>query len=354
MTYKISVIIPVYNAEKTLNRAINSILNQKWDGDLLKDIEILLIDDCSKDKSKEIIKDYSNNYSNIKYLSTEKNSGSPAQPRNIGIKHSTGNYLMFLDNDDEYCPDLCKTLYQTITAENADIVSCNFCDIDDYRIYKEYRDYFGENLVLKDSMVIYDELDATFFVDILIWTKIFKKSLITENNITFPNYADDTFFSTESFINAKKLVYLKDYYGIKRYVSTESLSHSVTLDTITTHISALLEVWDMFKNSKYDVENYKYKFETVKYNIKTILTLTSYLENNKDYLIALNKLYDYEKYVSFNEKLGNPVFDVVNFFILKRQIKIAFLILKIMHIFVNMSFFRFIYNTLRVFINNRR
>lgn len=69
--YKISIIIPVYNAEKTIRRAIDSIICQKWNGNLIEDIEIILIDDCSSDNSKNIMEEYSKEYSNIKVYSTE-------------------------------------------------------------------------------------------------------------------------------------------------------------------------------------------------------------------------------------------------------------------------------------------
>ena len=124
--YKISVIIPIFNAENTIERAIDSILKQKWNGEILKDIEIILVDDCSNDNSKEIILSYSERFTNIKIYSTEINTGFPAEPRNIGIKNAKGKYIMFMDNDDEYCEDICKTLYDVITKEKADVVACNF------------------------------------------------------------------------------------------------------------------------------------------------------------------------------------------------------------------------------------
>ena len=97
--YKVSVIIPVYNAEDTLKNAVDSVVNQTIG---FENIELILVDDNSSDGSKEIISDYANEYDNVKPIFLSKNSGSPSMPRNVGIDNATAPYLMFLDNDDGY------------------------------------------------------------------------------------------------------------------------------------------------------------------------------------------------------------------------------------------------------------
>ena len=101
--YLISVIIPVYNAEKHLENAISSIINQSIE---FKNIELILIDDNSNDKSQEIIKNYAKTYDNIISIYSNKNHGFPGFGRNQGIKNATADYIMFLDNDDEYDVDM--------------------------------------------------------------------------------------------------------------------------------------------------------------------------------------------------------------------------------------------------------
>ena len=122
MDYKISVIIPVYNAQNTLKVTINSVINQTIG---FENIELILVDDCSTDNSREIIEEYSNAYSNIKPIFLEENTGCPGIPRNIGIKNATSDYIMFIDNDDEYFPEICDKLYDAMIMEDADIVVCN-------------------------------------------------------------------------------------------------------------------------------------------------------------------------------------------------------------------------------------
>ena len=95
----VSVIIPTYNGEKTIGRAIKSVLNQTADCKF----EILICDDCSTDKTVEIAMKY-----NCVILRKKNNSGGPNKGRNKGIKQARGNYIAFLDQDDEWLPDKIK------------------------------------------------------------------------------------------------------------------------------------------------------------------------------------------------------------------------------------------------------
>ena len=97
---EVSVIVPCYNGAQYLDDCIGSVLGQTF-----RDWEMLIVDDCSVDHSREIIESYARKDPRIKYLTTECASGSPATPRNIGIKYSKGRYLAFLDCDDMWLPN---------------------------------------------------------------------------------------------------------------------------------------------------------------------------------------------------------------------------------------------------------
>lgn len=97
---KVSVIIPTYNREKTIKRAIRSVLNQT-----LQDFEIIVVDDCSRDHTLEVVKKLQKEDKRIKLIALDKNSGGPAKPRTIGVQNSTGEYIAFLDSDDIYMPE---------------------------------------------------------------------------------------------------------------------------------------------------------------------------------------------------------------------------------------------------------
>ena len=96
----VSIITPCYNAEQFIRETIESVIAQTY-----TDWEMIIIDDCSTDNSADIIKEFKSRDSRIKYLKTEKPSGSPTLPRNIGIQNAKGRYIAFLDADDIYCPN---------------------------------------------------------------------------------------------------------------------------------------------------------------------------------------------------------------------------------------------------------
>lgn len=106
----VSIITPCYNAETTIAKTIESVLSQTYES-----WEMLVIDDCSNDNSEAIIKNFAGNDNRIKYLKTDKPSGSPSIPRNIGIDLAKGKYIAFLDADDIWLPD--KLTEQLFFAE---------------------------------------------------------------------------------------------------------------------------------------------------------------------------------------------------------------------------------------------
>ncbi len=111
---KISIVVPVYNAEKYLTECIDSILNQTYTVD-----EIILVDDGSTDKSSVICDEYSQRYSNIKVI--HKNNGGAASARNVGLDNFSGDYISFIDCDDVLHPQNIEILYKLIKEEDADI-----------------------------------------------------------------------------------------------------------------------------------------------------------------------------------------------------------------------------------------
>lgn len=122
--YLISVIIPVYNSEKYLLQCVNSVLNQTY-----KNIEILLIDDCSTDSSFDVCKKLKDKYDNISVYQTKKNSGSASTARNIGLDNSNGDFIAFLDSDDFVFPTMYEKLLKICIDYNCDIAKCSTIDI---------------------------------------------------------------------------------------------------------------------------------------------------------------------------------------------------------------------------------
>ena len=120
----ISVIIPIYNVEQYLRRCIDSVLRQENVSQ-----EIILVDDGSTDSSGKICDDYAANHSNIKSIHIS-NSG-PSTAKNVGYDLATGNYVAFIDSDDEIKPEMFSTMLQSGYKHNADIVCCNYIQVDE-------------------------------------------------------------------------------------------------------------------------------------------------------------------------------------------------------------------------------
>ena len=117
--HKVSIIVPVYNVEKYLKRCINSLINQT-----LQDIEIIVVDDGSTDNSGQIIKEYQEKNSNIKYY--KKENGGLSDARNYGMKYAPSEYIAFLDSDDFVDKTMYEKMYNKAIEENADYVECDF------------------------------------------------------------------------------------------------------------------------------------------------------------------------------------------------------------------------------------
>ena len=113
---KVSVIIPVYNANKYLERCLDSVKNQT-----LEDIEIICIDDCSSDNSLDILNEYAKNDKRFKVIHHDINKGE-SSARNTGINNAKGEYLAFVDNDDTIDINFLEILYDTALSSKADII----------------------------------------------------------------------------------------------------------------------------------------------------------------------------------------------------------------------------------------
>jgi hypothetical protein len=117
----VSVISPCYNAESTISQTIESLLCQTFG-----DWEMIIVDDCSTDMSSVIIENYVKRDCRIRYLKTDRCSGSPALPRNLGISEAKGRYIAFLDSDDMWLPEKLKNQLNIITQPEIAIVFSNY------------------------------------------------------------------------------------------------------------------------------------------------------------------------------------------------------------------------------------
>lgn len=193
----ISIIIPIYNAEKYIDRCISSVVNQSF-----QNIEIILINDGSTDNSLVICKEWERKDIRIKVL-TQKNLGV-SSARNLGIAYAHGEYVMFVDSDDYMLPDMCKTMLNVLHSKQADCVICGIQEP-------------GGGLWCPQKNIDYSTLED-FKKDFVYqlntellspcWNKIFKRQLITRLFNEEISFGEDLIFNLEYLNNCHKLSFI--------------------------------------------------------------------------------------------------------------------------------------------------
>ena len=129
----ISVIVPIYNVEKYLDRCVDSIINQTY-----KNLEIILVDDGSPDNCPQMCDDYAKKDSRIKVV--HKENGGLSDARNVGMEVATGEYVSFIDSDDYISLDFYETLLETIVDNDSDIVECGVVKFYEDNSFDKYSD----------------------------------------------------------------------------------------------------------------------------------------------------------------------------------------------------------------------
>ncbi len=204
-----SIIIPVYNAEKYITQCIESLLSQT-----LKECEFIFINDGSKDNSSEIINNYKKSDKRI-LLINQSNRGVSAA-RNAGLKAASGKYIGFVDADDIVEKDMFKVLYDTAENESSDIIISNFQSmLEGRRFITNYP--FPKNINLNFEYVQQNILPYFLKMDDLntVCTKIYKNDLIAQAAAVFPQdlaLGEDGFFNIQCFSHAKSIRFI-EYVG---------------------------------------------------------------------------------------------------------------------------------------------
>ena len=250
---KVSVIIPVYNVENYIEKCLDSVVNQT-----LEDIEIIIVNDGSEDKSKQKIEKYLENYPDkIKYL--QKENGGLSSARNFGIPYATGQYIAFLDSDDYIELTAYEEMYKIAKQENADMVECDFI----WEYPNKKRKDIGEIYQNKKEMLEKARVVA--------WNKLIKREIIEKERLEFPTglrYEDVAFFyQLVPYLN--KVGFVKKC--LIHYIQRED-SIANTQNIRTKEIFTVLENVISYFQEKGFYEEYKQQLE---YNYVRFLLCSS-------------------------------------------------------------------------------
>lgn len=188
----ISIIVPIYNAEKYLNKCLDSLINQSKE-----ELEFILVNDGSTDSTEEIIKSYKDK--RIKYFKN-KNQGI-GKTRNFGIEKATSKYIMFLDSDDYLEENACEELFNKVSSEKLDLAICDY-----YKLYEDGRKE-DEKLPSFENTTLKETPNLLLDINLAPWNKIYSRELITKNNIRFVENLkyEDAPFVAECLDKAKKI-----------------------------------------------------------------------------------------------------------------------------------------------------
>ena len=252
MAPTVSIIVPVYNAEKTIGRCIDSILGQQY-----TDFELLLVDDGSKDGSGAICDSYAMADSRVQVIHKENTGVSDT--RNIGISRAAGVYLQFLDSDDWITPDATKLLVETARDHDCDLVISDFYRVVGERVSRK-GDIDEDRVLTREEYAAHMmEQPADFYYGVL-WNKLYRRDIVESHRLRMDpelSWCEDFMFNLEYIRHAQRFYALQVpiYYYVKTKGSLASQSLSIS-KTIRMKLM-LFEYYNQFYKSVLDEDEYE-------------------------------------------------------------------------------------------------
>lgn len=278
---KVSVIVPVYNVEKYLKRCLDSLINQT-----LSDIDIICINDGSKDSSLQILEQYAKKDSRI-VIYNQENSGLSVA-RNTGLEHASGEYIGFVDSDDWVDLDFYEKLYNSAKNNNADIAVADFI--------REHPNKKPKRLKLKEEKIYTTPEDKFMICKVhregCVWNKIYRTEFIKSINLKFvpKMYYEDRDFTIRSLYFSKKLVTTPNTY-YRYFVNPKSIVNKRRNYIQDEHyILVRQQVLQFIKEHNIKVPDGLYKAEIYRYKLfgKTLFTIKESI--NSKYIFLFGKI----------------------------------------------------------------
>ena len=261
---QISVIIPIYNCEKYIKECLSSLIKQTF-----KNFEIICINDGSNDDTLKILKKFEAKDERIKIFN--QNNSGPGIARNVGMKKSKGEYLMFLDSDDIFKKTMLEELYIKIKENDSDVVICNSQNFEKKKWWKKFyeKNYLINDNIIKQKTFSSLDIEKDFF-NLFIWwpwDKLFKRKYIENLGIEYQNLksSEDLFFVAASVIAAKKISYLDKILinhriGIKNSVSNSRQKSWDNFYYALKELKRFIKEKGLYKRFKQDFINYVASF----------------------------------------------------------------------------------------------
>ena len=252
----VSIIIPVYNVEKYLEKCLHSCINQTY-----KNIQIICVNNNSTDNSDNILLNYQKKDSRINIL--QCNIKGPSSSRNVGLQYACGEYIVFLDSDDYITENYIATMYHTAVNYGVDLLSCGI-DIYNEKSQKfevNKSDYYDNSFFVKQHKNIFTQNEVLQDFDkapIFCYGKIYKNSIIQESKIAFNEnivYNEDVIFNYMYLLNTKYIGFISSKLIIYRRGRKNSIMSNVAnynMDAINSadYIENILKTHNKFDTAK--------------------------------------------------------------------------------------------------------
>lgn len=291
---KFSIIIPVYNTEKYLEKCLSSVFDQTF-----SDYEVIVVNDGSTDNSEKIIDKYLKKYSNLKYFFKE--NGGLSSARNYGFKKAKGDYLLFLDSDDYYESDLLLKLNDSV--DDCDIIRFGVQDIYDDGSIIKYNEHGFDKI---NGLNGFEKICKYHYVEIAC-AYCYKRKFWIDNNFRFADgtYHEDFGLIPLVLINGTSVKSI-DYIGYNYYQRSNSISKCDQYDKVLKKASDFLEHFNFLKKESSKVNG-------------DLSIFNSYIANSVILKSTTLKGSDYKKYINELRKLGT--FDMLLDDSLGRRVK---------------------------------
>lgn len=306
----ISVIIPVYNVEQYLEACLESALKQTK-----QNIEIICVNDGSKDRSPEILKKYEEKYPQRIQVILQENQGLSVA-RNVGVKHAKGKYIAFLDSDDEFEVDLLEKLWKKVEEYPYDVVA-----FDTNWIYPDHN-LIVSSAVQSDKQELTQEDKKKFLIDlnVMAGNKLYKKELFEKEDLHFvPNtWFEDVLFTYKLIPNLKSIGCISDA-GYRYYQRENSITYTYSdrLNEINGVLDKILAYYQ--KEGIYDVYQNELEYIFIRYSFATYIKRLSKAKDKKKFKEGVSYVQKRvkEKFPNYREnpylKNGGKSFYLKNF-----------------------------------------
>lgn len=262
----ISIIVPIYNTERYLEDCVESLLNQTT-----RNIEIILVDDCSEDASFELIKKYSSMDKRIIYSRHKENHGQ-AVARNTGIDLSIGDYILFVDSDDLLAHNAIEKLTKVVEKKNVDLVRFNATSFNDEDKIEFHESKYNGSKYLKENKLYNDKNRMNFMISFTASPvlHLIKKDIIINYNLRFTKdiIHEDELFNTELYMNINTCLFINHDLYKRRYRKNSTMTNT-SQEQKNRSLYSYLKIYNIYKN-KLEVETNKINKRFLKYRMNSI------------------------------------------------------------------------------------